>query len=41
MNFEEDTMAIRAFNEQVRTDQRVSISLVPSGDGLTLAMKRG
>lgn len=34
------TEAIRAFNEKVRDDDRVSLSLVPIGDGLTLARKR-
>ncbi|MFQ5939788.1 MAG: class I SAM-dependent methyltransferase [Alphaproteobacteria bacterium] len=36
-----DTEAIRAFNERLRTDERVSLSLVPIGDGLTLARKKG
>lgn len=36
----DDTLAIRAFNEHVRNDKRVSLSLVPIGDGLTLARKR-
>ena len=36
----DDTMALRAFNEHVRNDERVSLSLVPIGDGLTLARKR-
>lgn len=35
-----DTKAIRALNEKIATDPRVSISLVPIGDGLTLARKR-
>jgi caffeoyl-CoA O-methyltransferase len=35
-----DTQAIRAFNEHLRADQRVTLSLVPIGDGLTLAVKR-
>jgi predicted O-methyltransferase YrrM len=34
------TRAIRALNEQVRVDERVSISLVPIGDGLLLARRR-
>ena len=34
------TEAIRAINEKVRTDERVSICMVPIGDGLTLAVKR-
>ncbi len=36
----DDTVAIRAFNEHLREDQRVMLSLVPIGDGLTLALKR-
>jgi caffeoyl-CoA O-methyltransferase len=35
-----DTVAIRAFNTRIRDDERVHLSLVPIGDGLTLAMKR-
>jgi len=35
-----DTRAIRAFNRKLRRDRRVEISLVPIGDGLTLAFKR-
>src|ERR1035437_4755796 len=34
-----DTEAIRAFNRQLQADERVSLSLVPLGDGLTLACK--
>lgn len=34
-----DTVAIRAFNEKLKSDPRVMISLVPIGDGLTLALK--
>lgn len=34
------TEAIRAFNVKVRDDVRVSLSLVPIGDGVTLARKR-
>ena len=37
----EDTEAIRAFNEKLYADDRVFLSLVPIGDGLTLARKRG
>lgn len=36
----EDTVALRAVNEAMRIDQRFDISLVPIGDGLTLARKR-
>jgi caffeoyl-CoA O-methyltransferase len=35
-----DTRAIRAFNSRLRRDRRVELSLVPIGDGLTLALKR-
>ncbi|MDE2149613.1 MAG: class I SAM-dependent methyltransferase [Gammaproteobacteria bacterium] len=35
-----DTEAIRGFNRQLRDDPRVDLSLVPIGDGLTLARKR-
>ncbi len=35
-----DTEAIRAFNEKIKDDDRVTLSLVPIGDGLTLARKR-
>ena len=35
-----DARAIRAFNKKLRRDRRVEISLVPIGDGLTLAFKR-
>jgi len=37
---DEDTQAIRSFNEQLHQDERVDLSLVPIGDGLTLARKR-
>ena len=35
-----DTEAIRRFNQRLKDDERVSLSLVPIGDGLTLARKR-
>jgi predicted O-methyltransferase YrrM len=35
-----DTVAVRALNEKIRHDERVSISLVPIADGLMLARKR-
>jgi len=35
-----DTRAIRDFNEKVHHDERVWLSMVPIGDGLTLAAKR-
>ena len=34
-----DTEAIREFNRKVHGDSRVALSLVPLGDGLTLACK--
>lgn len=37
---EESTVAIRSFNARVRDDDRVDLSLVPIGDGLTLARVR-
>jgi predicted O-methyltransferase YrrM len=39
-NREESTRAIRALNERLADDARVSISLVPIGDGAFLARKR-
>lgn len=36
----EDTVAIRAFNEALQRDERIDVSLLPIGDGLTLARKR-
>jgi predicted O-methyltransferase YrrM len=35
-----DTQALRAFNDRVHRDERVDLSLVPIGDGLTLLRKR-
>jgi predicted O-methyltransferase YrrM len=35
-----DTQAIRAFNEKLHHDERVSLSLISVSDGLTLALKR-
>ncbi len=35
-----DTRAIREFNAKLRVDDRIWLSLVPLGDGLTLACKR-
>lgn len=39
-NAEADTVAMRHFNEHLYRDERVDLSLVPVGDGLTLARKR-
>jgi len=36
---DEDTIAIRKFNEHVKNDDRVMISMLPVADGITLAMK--
>ena len=37
---DKDTRAIRALNDKLKDDRRVAISMVPIGDGLTLARKR-
>jgi predicted O-methyltransferase YrrM len=37
---DKSTQAIRKFNEKLFQDQRVTISMVPIADGLTLALKR-
>ncbi|MGZ5034745.1 MAG: class I SAM-dependent methyltransferase [Usitatibacter sp.] len=34
-----DTLAIREFNDTLHRDSRVAISMLPLGDGLTLALK--
>lgn len=39
-NQEESTKAIRAVNEHIHADHRVDVSMLPVGDGLTLARKR-
>lgn len=35
-----DTVAIRALNEKLKTDERIDVSLVPIGDGVIMARKR-
>lgn len=37
---DQSTQAIRKFNEKLFQDERVTISIVPIADGLTLALKR-
>ena len=37
---DDETTAIREFNRALQMDSRVSLSLVPIGDGMTLARKR-
>lgn len=37
---DENTSAIRQFNEHLRRDERIDLCMVPIGDGLTLARKR-
>ena len=39
-NQDESTQSIRALNEKLHHDERVTLSLVPIADGLTLAIKR-
>ena len=36
-----DTEAIRALNRKIHGNSRVTVSMVPIGDGLTLAQRRG
>jgi predicted O-methyltransferase YrrM len=35
-----DTAALREFNDRLHRDERVSLALLPMGDGVTLALKR-
>lgn len=38
---DDETTAIRALNARIHGDERVDLSLIPIGDGLTIARKRG
>ncbi|MEQ8165910.1 MAG: SAM-dependent methyltransferase, partial [Alphaproteobacteria bacterium] len=40
-NQKDSTQAIRALDRKIREDERVSMSLLPIGDGLLLARTRG
>ena len=35
-----DTLALQALNDKLHRDERIDVSLLPIGDGLTLARKR-
>lgn len=37
---DEDTLALRDLNAKLHQDERITLSIVPIGDGLTLALKR-
>jgi caffeoyl-CoA O-methyltransferase len=37
---DDDTVAIRAFNDHLAADERVEVVMLPIGDGLTLARKK-
>lgn len=37
---DEDTVVLRTLNETIATDERVSLSMLPIADGITLARKR-
>jgi caffeoyl-CoA O-methyltransferase len=38
-NHDPDTVTFRAFNQKLYADQRIALSLIPVGDGLSLACK--
>jgi len=40
IDMDADTVALRVFNDHVHGDERVDLSLIPVGDGLTLLRKR-
>jgi predicted O-methyltransferase YrrM len=40
MDNDKRTQAIKAINQQIYHDDRVQISLIPIGDGLTIARKK-
>jgi predicted O-methyltransferase YrrM len=35
-----DTVALRAFNDKLHRDERISLALLPLGDGVTLVLKK-
>jgi predicted O-methyltransferase YrrM len=37
---DDDTRALRAFNDKLHRDERVALSMIPLGDGVTLALKK-
>ena len=37
---DQQTVALRIFNDRVNKDQRVDIAMLTVGDGVTLALKR-
>jgi predicted O-methyltransferase YrrM len=37
---DDDTRALRAFNDKLHRDERVALSMLPLGDGVTLALKK-
>ena len=39
-NNDDDTVALRKFNDKLHRDERIEIALLPLGDGVTLALKK-